>query len=101
MKLQYVRAFIVLLAGLIALIVNIKTGRDITISLLIVLIVILGFYFLGTLAVELIQRSMNNDSYRDHNQSNDNDMKDESDDSIDSEANDGEEFSEEIQDEEF
>ena len=29
MKLQYLRAFIVLLAGLIALIINMKTGREV------------------------------------------------------------------------
>ena len=39
MKLQYVRAFIVLLAGLITLLINMKTGRTVTSSLLILLIV--------------------------------------------------------------
>lgn len=79
MKLQYLRAFIVLLAGLITLIINIRTGRDITISLLIVLIVILIFYFIGTLSVELIQKSIDNGGSIFHNNS------DESNNSVDSE----------------
>ena len=58
MRLQYIRAFIVLLAGLIALIVNMCMGRQITISLLIVLIVILIFYVIGTLVVEILQKGM-------------------------------------------
>ncbi|MCM1156920.1 MAG: hypothetical protein NC300_01250 [Bacteroidales bacterium] len=59
MKLQYLRAFIVLVAGLITLIINMKMGRSNTVSLLVLLIVLIIFYFLGTLAVELIQHSMN------------------------------------------
>lgn len=59
MRLQYVRAFIVLLAGLIALIVNMCMRRPIIISLLIVLIVILVFYVIGTLVVEILQKAMN------------------------------------------
>ena len=58
MRLQYIRAFIVLLAGLIALIVNMCMGRQIIISLLIVLIVILIFYVIGTLVVEILQKGM-------------------------------------------
>ena len=58
MKLQYLRAFIVLLAGLIALIINMKTGREVTRSLLIVLIVIVVFYFIATLVVEILQQGM-------------------------------------------
>lgn len=57
MKWQYVRAFIVLLAGLVTLIVNMKTQKDINVSLLIVLIVILVFYVIATLIVEILQRS--------------------------------------------
>lgn len=56
MKLQYVRAFIVLLAGLIALIINMCMGRPITLSLFIVLVVILIFYVIGTLVVEILER---------------------------------------------
>ena len=44
MKLRYIRAFIVLLAGLIALILNMRVHRNINISLLIVIGVILLFY---------------------------------------------------------
>lgn len=62
MKLQYLRAFIVLLAGLIALIVNIKTHKEVTVSLLIVLIVIIIFYFVGTLIVEIMQKALEGDS---------------------------------------
>ena len=58
MKLQYVRAFIVLLAGLITLIMNIKTGKDVNASLLTVLIVILIFYVIATLIVEILQKSL-------------------------------------------
>lgn len=58
MKLQYLRAFIVLLAGLITLIMNIKTGKDVTVSLVIVLIVILVFYIIATLIVEILQRAL-------------------------------------------
>lgn len=59
MKLQYLRAFIVLVAGLITLIMNIKTGKAVTTSLLILLVVILVFYFLASLAVEILQHYMN------------------------------------------
>lgn len=58
MKLQYIRAFIVLLAGLISLIINMYMGREITVSLLIVLVVILLFYVIGTLIVEILQKEM-------------------------------------------
>ena len=58
MKLRYLRAFIVLLAGLITLIVNMKMHRQVTLSLFIVLVVLIIFYVLGTLAVEIIQHSM-------------------------------------------
>lgn len=58
MKYQYIRAFIVLLAGLLTLIMNMRTGRDVTSSLLIVLVVLLIFYVLATLATEILQRAM-------------------------------------------
>lgn len=58
MKLQYLRAFIVLLAGLITLIINMKTGVPVTLSLLKVLIVILIFYIVGTLVVEILQKGL-------------------------------------------
>lgn len=61
MKLRYLRAFIVLLAGLITLLINMKMHREVTQSLFILLIVLLVFYFLGTLAVELIQKSLENE----------------------------------------
>ena len=58
MKLQYLRAFIVLLADLITLIINIRTGREVTVSLLIVLIVTVVFYFIATLVVEVLQKGL-------------------------------------------
>ncbi len=56
MKLQYFRAFIVLIAGLVTLIVNIKTNQDVTKSLFIVLVVLIVFYFIGTLICEIMER---------------------------------------------
>lgn len=58
MKLQYVRAFIVLLAGLITLLINMKMGRTVTSSLFIVLAVIVVFYVIGTLVVEILQKGL-------------------------------------------
>lgn len=58
MKFQYIRAFIVLLAGLIALIVNMHTGKNVTVSLAIVLVVILIFYVIATLVVEILQKNL-------------------------------------------
>lgn len=60
MKLQYVRAFIVLVAGLVTIIINMKTQKDVTTSLLILLIVLLVFYLIGTLVIEIFQKSLNN-----------------------------------------
>lgn len=59
MRLRYLRSFIVLLAGLITLIVNMKMRKDVTSSLFIVLVVLIVFYFIGTLVVEIIQASLN------------------------------------------
>lgn len=56
MKLQYLRAFIVLTAGLVTLIVNIKTNKDVTMSLFIVLVVLVVFYFIGTLICEIMEK---------------------------------------------
>lgn len=58
MKLRYLRAFIVLVAGLVTLIVNIKTQKNVTTSLFIVLVVLLVFYVLATLIVEILQKAM-------------------------------------------
>lgn len=58
MKYGYIRAAIVLIAGLITLIVNIKTQKEVTLSLLILLIVLCIFYFIGTIAIELLQNSI-------------------------------------------
>lgn len=58
MKYRYLRAFIVLLAGLITLIINMKIGKNVTTSLLIVLLVIIIFYFVATLLVEILQHNL-------------------------------------------
>lgn len=58
MKLQYARAFIVLLAGLVVLLVNMHTGIPVNRSLLIVLAVIIVFYFFSTLMLEVLQKSL-------------------------------------------
>lgn len=58
MKLQYVRAFIVLLAGLITLIINMKMGIPVTASLFRVLVVLIIFYVIGTLVVEILQKGL-------------------------------------------
>ena len=67
-KYQYLRAFIVLLAGLITLIINIKTNKDVTVSLLILLCVIIVFYIIATLIVEILQRAMNPPEENEENQ---------------------------------
>ena len=59
MKLQYVRPFIVLVAGLITLIINMKMQKDVTTSLLILFIVLIIFYVIGTLVTEIIEHSLN------------------------------------------
>jgi len=89
MKYQYIRAFIVLLAGLLTLIVNMKTGRDVTLSLLIVLVVLLVFYVLATLMIEILQRAMEKKEEQNTEPSDDS----EEEDTIDAEAymEDGEE----------
>lgn len=59
MKYRYLRAFIVLLAGLVTLVINMKTNKNVTVSLLILLGVIVVFYVIATLCVEILQHSMN------------------------------------------
>ncbi len=73
MKLQYLRAFIVLVAGLITLLINMKTGRPVTQSLLIVLIVIIIFYVIGTLVVEILQQGLENDDSTSESETSEND----------------------------
>lgn len=67
MKLQYLRSFIVLVAGLITLIMNIKTGKEVTVSLLTLLVVLLVFYVLATLIVEILQHYMNSSNQSEGN----------------------------------
>ena len=87
MKYRYIRAFIVLLAGLITLIMNMKTGRNVTESLFIVLVVLLVFYVLATLVVEILERSMENSNQQE-------DVSEEDDEEV-SESNDAEPLEEE------
>ena len=55
-KYRYVRAFIVLLAALITLILNIKYERDTVRGLIILLIVIIVFFIISTIAIKLIDK---------------------------------------------
>lgn len=55
-KCKNARAFVVLLAALIALLLNIKYKRELMESLIIVLIVIVVFYIISTVAIKLIDK---------------------------------------------
>lgn len=55
-KYRYARAFVVLMAALITLILNIKYEREIIRSLVIMLVVILVFYIISTVAIKLIDK---------------------------------------------
>lgn len=74
-KYQYLRAFIVLVAALITLIVNIKTNRNVTVSLLLLTGVIIVFYIIATLIVEILQRTMEPEEMNDENQETDDEEK--------------------------
>lgn len=58
-KYKYARAFIVLLAALIALLLNMKYQRELNKSLVIVLVVIIVFYAISTVAIRLIDKIKN------------------------------------------
>ncbi len=55
-KLRNTRAFIVLLAALITLILNLRFKRELLDSLIIILIVIIVFYVISTVALKLIDK---------------------------------------------
>ncbi|MBQ8167334.1 MAG: hypothetical protein IJZ96_09920 [Lachnospiraceae bacterium] len=55
-KYRYARAFIVLLAALITLILNIKYERDTVRGLIILLVVIIAFYIISSIAIKLIDK---------------------------------------------
>ena len=55
-KYRYARAFIVLLAALITLILNIKYERDTVRGLIILLVVIIAFYIISSIAIKLIYK---------------------------------------------
>ena len=61
-KYRYARAFVVLMAALITLILNIKYEREIIRSLVIMLIVIIVFYVISTVAIKLIDVIRNMDT---------------------------------------
>ncbi|MBE5952953.1 MAG: hypothetical protein E7257_02195 [Lachnospiraceae bacterium] len=61
-KYRYARAFVVLMAALITLILNIKYEREIIRSLVIMLIVIIIFYVISTVAIKLIDVIRNLDT---------------------------------------
>ena len=54
-----VRAFIVLLAAMITLLLNIKYDRELLESLIILIIVIAVFYVISTIAIILIEKICN------------------------------------------
>lgn len=58
-KCKNARAFVVLLAALIALLLNIKYNRPLINSLLIVIGVIIIFYIIATIAIKLIDKVRN------------------------------------------
>lgn len=58
-KSRNARAFIVLLATLIALLLNIKYDRELLESLIILIIVIAVFYVISTIAIRLIEKICN------------------------------------------
>lgn len=58
-KYKYARAFVVLLAALITMILNIKYKRDLLQSLLILLAVIVIFYVISSSAIYLIDKIAN------------------------------------------
>ncbi|MBP3620341.1 MAG: hypothetical protein J6J16_01115 [Lachnospiraceae bacterium] len=55
-KLRNARAFIVLLAALITLVLNLKYKRELLDSLIIILIVIIIFFVISTVALKLIDK---------------------------------------------
>ncbi len=58
-KYKNARAFVVLLAALIALLLNIKYKRELVQSLIIVLVVIIVFFIIATVAIKLIDKIKN------------------------------------------
>lgn len=58
-KYKNARAFIVLLAALIAWLLNMKYNRSLVQSLIILLVVIIVFYVIATIAMKLIDKICN------------------------------------------
>lgn len=62
-KYKNARSFIVLLAAFIALLLNIKFKRQLVQSLIIVIIVIIVFYIISSIAIKLIDKIINMETY--------------------------------------
>ena len=58
-KYKYARAFIVLMAALVTLLLNLKYKRDLLVSLIILLIVIVVFIVISSIALFLIDKIAN------------------------------------------
>ncbi|MGN0151364.1 MAG: hypothetical protein ACI39Q_02720 [Wujia sp.] len=61
-KCKNARAFIVLLAAMITLLLNIRYDRDLLESLIILIIVIAVFFVISTIAIRLIEKICNMES---------------------------------------
>ncbi len=57
-RLQYLRAFIVLLAGLIVFVFDMKNHVDLTPMLIRLLLVMLGFYVIGSIVIWAIKKAL-------------------------------------------
>ncbi|MDE5966400.1 MAG: hypothetical protein K2G89_06170 [Lachnospiraceae bacterium] len=57
-RLKYLRAFIVLIAGLAMMVCDFVTGRDLTISLVHLLLVLLVFWILANIVVWVIKKAL-------------------------------------------
>ncbi len=57
-KLKYLKLLIMLVAGLAMMICDYKTGRDLTVSLVHLLVVLAGFAIIGDIVVYIIQKTI-------------------------------------------
>lgn len=57
-KLKYLRAFIVLAAGLAMMVCDFMTGQDLTTFLVHLLVVLIGFYVLADIVVWVIKKAL-------------------------------------------
>ncbi|MGN0436355.1 MAG: hypothetical protein ACI4D8_06995 [Wujia sp.] len=66
-KCKNARAFIVLLAAFITLLLNIKYERELVKSLIMVIVVIIIFYIISTVAIKLVDKIRNMDTGEPYN----------------------------------